>query len=286
MKAQYFVNLGCDTKIQNKGIEVTGGFIVGFDNDPPDIFERQIKFIQETGIPLAMVGLLTALPNTQLYRRLQKEGRLLAESSGNNTHDLQFNFRPKMDLKTLIDGYKHIISQIYAPKNYFERCLIFLRNLKPHQHSSRRVRAEELFIFFRSLMRQSLTPYGHYYLRFLMKSLIIERKMFPEAVRLAIWGHHFFKITQEILAVDNFKSYAKSIKDIYMEKIWEAYSSFDMDKKITELKIAKDRFIEELQKEYHKIDKEFRHLVEDSLKSVEIALNSYYYQWLEGIVLG
>ena len=101
---------------------------------------------------------------------------------------------------------------------------------------------------------------------------------------MAIWGHHFFKITQEILAVDDFKSYAKYIKNIYLEKIREAYS-FDMDKKIAELKVAKDKFIKELQREYNKIDIEFRHLVEDSLKSVEVALNYYYYQWLEGVVL-
>ncbi|MGA1840178.1 MAG: B12-binding domain-containing radical SAM protein [bacterium] len=272
-------------KIQKNGIEVTGGFIVGFDNDPPDIFEKQIQFIQEAGIPLAMVGLLTALPNTQLYKRLKKEGRLLKESSGNNTHDLQFNFKPKMDLNTLINGYKHIISQIYSPKTYFERCLIFLQNLNPHQNSSRHVRGEEILIFLRSIIRQSFTSYGYYYLRFLMKAFITERKMFPEAVRMAIWGHHFFKITEEILAVDDFKTYAKYIKNIYLEKIKEAYSSFEMDKKISELKIAKDRFIKELQKEYHKIDIEFRHLVEDSLRSVEVALNTYYYQWLEGVVL-
>ncbi len=272
-------------KIQEKGIEVTGGFIVGFDNDPPDIFDKQIQFIQEAGIPLAMVGLLSAIPNTQLYRRLKEEGRLLTESSGNNTHELHFNFQPKMDLNTLINGYKHIISQIYSPKTYFERCLIFLHNLKPHQNSSRHVRAEEVFIFFRSLMRQSFTSYGYYYLRFLMKAFITERKMFPEAVRMAIWGHHLFRITQEILAVDQFKSHVKSVKNMYLEKIRDACSSFDMDKKITELKVVKDRFIKELQREYHKIDIEFRHLVEDSLRSVEAALNSYYYQWLEGVVL-
>ena len=94
-----------------------------------------------------------------------------------------------------------------------------------------------------------------------------------------------FKITKEILAVDDFKCRAKSIKTIYFEKIIDAYSAFDMDKKITELKVAKDRFIEELRIEYHKIDKEFRHLVEDAFRSVEIALDSYYYQWLEGLTL-
>jgi len=270
--------------IQNKGIEVTGGFIVGFDDDPPDIFEKQIRFIQDSGIALAMVGLLTALPNTQLYRRLEKEGRLLKDSTGNNTHDLQINFKPNMDMNRLVTGYKHIISQIYSPKVYFDRCLLFLRHLKPHQHSSRRVRLEEFLIFLRSLTRQSFTTYGHYYLRFLAKALMIEPAMFAEAVRMAIWGHHFFKITQEILAVDDFKTFAKSLKNRYLEIIREAYSSIDMKKRITDLKVLKDGFIDELGREYCKIDKEFRHLVEDTFRNVEIALNIYYAQYLEGLL--
>src|SRR2546429_8301416 len=89
-------------KIQSYGLEVMAGFIVGFDNDPEDIFERQIEFIRESAIPLAMVGLLTALPDTQLWRRLEKEGRLLGEGSGNNTID-SLNFVPKMDPALLIE---------------------------------------------------------------------------------------------------------------------------------------------------------------------------------------
>ncbi|MFH0925271.1 MAG: DUF4070 domain-containing protein [bacterium] len=279
-------------KIQSKGIEVTGGFIVGFDNDPPDIFERQIKFIQKSGIVLAMVGLLTALPNTQLYRRLEKEGRLVQDSSGNNTHDLQLNFKPKMDLNTLISGYKYILTNIYNPKAYFERCLTFLNNLHPHQHSSRQVRFAEVLALVKSLLRQTFTKYGHYYLEFVIKSFITEPRMFPEAIRQAIIGHHFFKITQEIIAVDNFKNRAKSIKSVYKEKVREAhlsleklkevYNSFDVEEKIKDLRNIKDKFIKELQEEYHKIDKDFRHLVEDSLQTIEKTLDSMYNQWLEG----
>src|SRR6185437_16270359 len=92
-------------KIQNHGMEVMAGFIVGFDNDPDDIFERQVNFIRESAIPLAMVGLLTALPQTQLWRRLQREGRLLNESTGNNT-DCSLNFIPRMDPRRLIAEYK------------------------------------------------------------------------------------------------------------------------------------------------------------------------------------
>src|SRR5216683_6946090 len=113
-------------KIQNHGMEVMAGFIVGFDNDPDDIFERQINFIRESAIPLAMVGLLTALPDTQLWRRLEREGRLLGVSSGNNT-DCSINFIPKMDVTRLVAGYQSIMRTIYKPSEYYQRALESLR---------------------------------------------------------------------------------------------------------------------------------------------------------------
>ena len=113
-------------KIQSYGMEVMAGFIVGFDNDPEDIFERQIDFIRESAIPLAMVGLLTALPDTQLWRRLEKEGRLLGESSGNNTN-CALNFVPKMDAARLVEGYQSIMRTIYKPSEYYQRALDSLK---------------------------------------------------------------------------------------------------------------------------------------------------------------
>jgi radical SAM superfamily enzyme YgiQ (UPF0313 family) len=109
-------------KIQSYGMEVMAGFIVGFDNDPDDIFELQMKFIRESGIPLAMVGLLNALPDTQLWRRLEKEDRLLRMSEGNNT-DCTLNFVPKMNSAVLIEGYKRIVRNIYSPREYYLRAL-------------------------------------------------------------------------------------------------------------------------------------------------------------------
>src|SRR2546430_558059 len=115
-------------KIQSYGMEVMAGFIVGFDNDPEDIFERQIDFIRESAIPLAMVGLLTALPDTQLWRRLKKEGRLLRESLGNNT-ECSLNFIPRMDTARLIEGYQRIVRTIYSPAEYYKRALDCLSHL-------------------------------------------------------------------------------------------------------------------------------------------------------------
>ena len=107
--------------LHQAGLDVQAGFIVGFDSDKPGIFERQITFIQETGIITAMVGLLQALNGTQLYERLRNEGRLLEESSGNNT-DASINFVPKMDLQVLLEGYQRILENIYSPEAYYQRC--------------------------------------------------------------------------------------------------------------------------------------------------------------------
>src|SRR5262245_26023008 len=109
-------------KIQSYGMEVMAGFIVGFDSDPPDIFERQLDFIRASAIPQAMLGLLTALPDTQLSRRLQREGRLLAHSSGNNT-DGSLNFVPRMDAARLVEGYQHHLRTIYSPAEFYQRAL-------------------------------------------------------------------------------------------------------------------------------------------------------------------
>src|SRR5215217_9489238 len=109
-------------KIQSHGMEVMAGFIVGFDNDPEDIFERQIEFIRESAIPLAMVGMLNALPDTQLWKRLEREGRLLGEASGNNT-TCSLNFKTRMDPALLIQGYQSIMRTIYSPREYYQRAL-------------------------------------------------------------------------------------------------------------------------------------------------------------------
>ncbi len=127
-------NKNCDLvaavkKLQNSGFIVQGGFIVGFDNDEPSIFQNQIDFIQKSGIVMAMVGLLNALPKTKLYQRLKEAGRLVEESSGNNTSE-EINFIPKMDLSTLTEGYKKIMKTIYSPKVYYQRVKIFLREYK------------------------------------------------------------------------------------------------------------------------------------------------------------
>jgi radical SAM superfamily enzyme YgiQ (UPF0313 family) len=193
-------------KIQRRGIEVTGGFIVGFDTDPPDIFDRQIDFIQQAGIPAAMVGMLTAMPNTQLWRRLEKEGRLYSTGSGNNTHTLGTNFRPRMPAETLNAGYQRVLAELYSPRQYFERCLTLIRRLPDRTRVVRSTSWVEVRAFLRSILRQGFSPYGLHYLHFLLEALRARPRLFPDAVAFAIKGYHFFRITAAILRASEFST--------------------------------------------------------------------------------
>jgi radical SAM superfamily enzyme YgiQ (UPF0313 family) len=191
-------------KIQARGIEVTGGFIIGFDTDRPDIFDRQISFVQEAGIPIAMVGLLNALPNTQLGRRLQKEGRLLHESTGNNTHTLRLNFVPRMPQGELIEGYKRVLATLYSPKMYFRRCSTLLRRLPARTQTSALVSWQGIKALLRSIRKQAFSTYGIHYLRLLFETMFKRPGYFPDAVAFAVKGYHLFRITEEILKADAF----------------------------------------------------------------------------------
>jgi len=179
--------------VQSYGMEVMAGFIVGFDNDPPDVFERQIQFIRDAAIPISMVGLLSALPNTQLWRRLKAEGRLLKESLGSNTL-VDMNFIPRMDTQELLDGYRRILETIYYPREYFNRVQAFLSQLGTPTHTP--IVFADIMAVARSLWKQGLrSDYRKEYWKFLAQTVRRHRQHLDKALTLAIMGHHFFELT-------------------------------------------------------------------------------------------
>ncbi len=183
-------------RIQSYGMEVMAGFIVGFDSDPEDIFDRQINFIRESAIPLAMVGLLTALPDTQLWRRLKKEGRLLKESSGNNTEG-SLNFIPRMDASRLIEGYKRILSTIYSPAEYYQRALDCLSHLTQGPEPRKTRLTSDLAAFARVAVVLGLLDSARMdFWRYMKRTLTEHRQNFAHAVTLAAMGYHFRKLTR------------------------------------------------------------------------------------------
>jgi radical SAM superfamily enzyme YgiQ (UPF0313 family) len=182
-------------QIQQHGIEVMAGFIVGFDSDPDDVFDRQVEFIEESAIPIAMVGLLQALPGTQLYRRLAQEGRLVNDANGNNV-DCNLSFIPTMSAQRLLDGYRSILRRIYAPDAYYERVRRFLDRYHPTTRTRRSF--SEYLAFCRSVVRQGMLGDARAsYWKFLIDAAMQYRHAFGAAVTLAIMGYHFYMVTEE-----------------------------------------------------------------------------------------
>lgn len=195
------LSVTCSAKNSREGIEVTAGFILGADGDTEDSFDAHIEFVQTVGVVMAMEGLLTVLKETGLYKRLEQEGRLLEESTGNNV-STTLNFIPQLERETLIAGYKRVLSTLYDPtlKNYFERCWVLIQHLPSANYRVRRVGRREIKAFLKTLWRQLLSRQGVAYTRFLTRVLRHRPQMFPEAVRFAIEGYHFEKVTRQVVA--------------------------------------------------------------------------------------
>jgi radical SAM superfamily enzyme YgiQ (UPF0313 family) len=193
-------------KIQSYGMEVMAGFIVGFDNDPENIFDVQIDFIRESGISCSMVSLLTALPGTQLWRRLQREGRLREIDPTGRNLDCSLNFIPKMDAARLVEGYKSILRTIYRPAEYYQRTLNGLAHL--NRESAPRlwtnVSMNDIAAVVRIVLRlgvrdRARSEFWHY-----MKCVLTDhRDKVRQGIALAAMGYHFRKLTEQYSVIDN-----------------------------------------------------------------------------------
>ena len=188
-------------KIQNYGLEVQGGFIVGFDSDPLSIFKNQINFIQKSGIVTAMVGLLNAPPGTRLYQRLKKENRLVKAFTGNNT-DCSLNFIPRMNYETLINGYKQILDTIYSPRSYYERVQTFLKEYKPRGDIASRLQFHHIRAFVKSVWFLGIREKGRrYYWRLFLSTLLKQPRKFPISISLSVYGYHFRKVVEKCISL-------------------------------------------------------------------------------------
>jgi radical SAM superfamily enzyme YgiQ (UPF0313 family) len=179
--------------IQRAGLQVQGGFIIGFDSDTPSIFQRQMEFIQKSGIVTAMVGLLNAPPGTPLYERMKNEGRLNGVITGDNV-DGTTNIHPKMGYDALREGYRNIMRQIYSPKHYYKRAITFLREYKAPKITSP-INFQHVMAFFRSIIHLGIFGQERFqYWKVFLWVLFRKPQLFPVSITFAIYGHHFRKI--------------------------------------------------------------------------------------------
>jgi radical SAM superfamily enzyme YgiQ (UPF0313 family) len=199
--------------IQSYGMQVMGGFILGFDTDRDDIFDRMVEFIQKSGIPIAMVGLLQAMPGTQLFRRLWKEGRILDAGHGDNTDD-KLNFLPNMDAQRLVEGYRSVLKRIYSCEAYYERVKLYLNRTHPrparHQRGTQNTRQQWVTVgnaraFVTSILRQGIFGRQRWsYWKFLLTVATRYRHCVGAAMTLAVMGYHFQRMTRRLAdAVDS-----------------------------------------------------------------------------------
>lgn len=202
-------------KIQSKGIEVMGGFILGFDTDPEDIFDSMINFIQKAAIPQAMIGLLNAVPNSTFYRRMEQDGRISGESSGDNL-SFASNLISVMPKEKLIDGFKHVVSEIYKPENYFQRVLTLIKRFpkdsvyrdylaRSHATGSGKTKTfvknlKIRLLNLRIVYKAIFNDYTFDVMKFLMEILRYDYKYFNYAAYMIIRGYHFIKLSEIIVA--------------------------------------------------------------------------------------
>lgn len=178
-------------KIQQAGIQVAGGFIVGFDSDTPSVFQRQIDFIQQSGIVSAMVGLLNAPKNTRLYRQLEAENRITTEATGNNT-DSSMNFLPKMDHNELMQGYRQIIQNIYSIRPYYKRVRQLLLNYNQISLADKKISFSMMNAFLKSSFVIGIMNSGRReYWKLIFWTLFNRPRLITDAITCTVYGYHF-----------------------------------------------------------------------------------------------
>ncbi len=260
-------------RIQEKGMEVSGGFILGLDGDGPEVFDAQVEFIQEAAIPMAMVGLLTALRGTDLYARLEREGRLLGESSGNNV-EIALNFRPELDPEVLVAGYRRVLATLYDPglRSYFERCWGFLSRYGAPPRSRRKLGRFEVLAFLRSLRSQLFSRQGPAYFKFLARTLLRRPRLVSHAVRLAIKGFHFQRFTIQTLAADDFKAAALAGYERVEELAAESAAS--PSESLEALSRSAERARRSIRRRFRRLRPEFRRRLRPDRARIEAAIQA------------
>ena len=239
-------------KIQQRGMQVQGGFILGLDSDDEGVFDAQIDFIQETGIPVAPIYLLTAVKGTDMYERMKSEGRLLEAPLGTNAMPL--NFKTELEYGTLIEGYKRVIATLYDPtlENYFSRCLTLFKHLKPVRHLRKPRSRTEIDAAFMVVRRRLSARQLPAYSQFIAKVSKDYPGMLSDAIYLAAMGYHFEKITRQQIAIHDFLGFLRSELEMFQEAVSGRVSE-------EEIRTRSQTSLERAQSLYQSISDEFRY---------------------------
>ena len=265
----YLLNAVCT--IQGKGMQVQAGFILGLDGDDEGVFDAQIEFIREAGIPVAPIYLLTALKGTDMYERLKRENRLVETPLGANATII--NFRTEMDRRTLIEGYMRVTTTLYDPtlENYLERCLTLIEHLAPVPHLHRPRSRNAVFADLMGVRGQLSARQIPAWTKYIAKVSRDHPRMLPMAIRLAAQGIHFEKFTRQQNAVRGFIDFLTEELETFDEATAQGVREEDVGRH------RKQDMFQQARKRYEAIPDELRYDgdgIEDALRSFRSAVNA------------
>ena len=189
-------------KLLSCGIVSNGGYIIGFDSESRQIANNMIDSIQKSGICMAMISLLYALPNTQLTRRLASEGRLFQQASRSIGEDdidqttSGLNFKTLIPRTEILKNFIRVINAVYEPSNYYRRIIFTCLNLRPHYKHTPNFRTRLLYMrsFLRVCKKAGFnSATGFYYWKMFLTVIIRNPKGIEAAVNLAAMFIHFRK---------------------------------------------------------------------------------------------
>jgi len=258
-------------KIQHKGMQVQGGFILGLDDDDEGVFDAQIDFIQEAGIPMAPIYMLGAVKGTNLYNRLKSENRLLDGPIEIDATAL--NFKPEMNPKTLVEGYQRVTTTIYDPtlENYFTRCLTLFEHLKPVPHLQKPKSKNALFLDLMGVRRRLSSKQLPAYNKFIAKVSKDHPRMLPEAIRLAAMGYHFERVTRQQIPLREFKDFLAAELKGFKE------AASQQSQEVEETRNRRQALLARVQARYESIPNDFRYQgdgIEPALEAFRSAVNT------------
>ena len=249
--------------IQAAGIEVLAGFIVGSDGDKETIFEAMFDFIQDNGIVIPMVGLLTALRRTDLHKRLVREGRLRADTSGNNTHHFGFNFETKLDERFLVEGYVDSLGKLFSSKNYFARCRT-LRARRGRYRRTNRLNRPGILAAMRIGFHYLVRHPNRECAKFLLETLWQSPREFGEAMTQVVKFRHFDAITEAALSAYYYPERVATLAERFQAQVAELRG--DVRKRLSQLAKLEKRFMTEATRLYHAIPRDFRASVRETFE--------------------
>ena len=253
-------------KIQRKGMQVLGGFIVGLDGDGEGVFDAQIEFVREAGIPVAPIYMLNALKGTDMYERLKAENRLLENVVLRNAMTL--NFVPEMPRETLIEGYKRVIATLYDPtlENYFRRCLTLFENLEPVPHLRKPKSRNDILAGIMRVRRRLSARQVPAFSKFIARVSREHPRMLSNAIYLAGLGYHFEKYTRQQIALRDFEDFLAAESKLFMRAVSEDVPDAEDVRSRRRESFARARA------RYESIPDDFRYLGD----GVEEALQSFF----------